>query len=215
VFEASLLSATAAKSRFLRAFRDSNFIKLHRDDEAEPWSEVFSAYWSAMAEMLASEHGHQNRAKGDWTMAYNSWKAMTDKIVRSFQVSIFPFWAVPCLYVVANNLRILATKADQSEQKSGAVNYDDIETEIIGSTKKFENLTDAVRQVNRMFSICQADRYYRIQRLFNAKIYRAPIDESKKWGLYYITNLLFKMYFKVWNRPWFGDSDDYSSTQSI
>lgn len=25
----------------------------------------------------------------------------------------------------------------------------------------------------------------------------APIEESRKWGLYYITNLLFKTYFKV------------------
>jgi len=26
---------------------------------------------------------------------------------------------------------------------------------------------------------------------------RAPIDESRKWAIYYITNLLFKTYFKV------------------
>ena len=26
---------------------------------------------------------------------------------------------------------------------------------------------------------------------------RAPIEESRKWGLYYTTNLLFKTYFKV------------------
>jgi hypothetical protein len=28
---------------------------------------------------------------------------------------------------------------------------------------------------------------------------RAPLEESKKWGLYCITNLLFKIYFKVWH----------------
>lgn len=26
---------------------------------------------------------------------------------------------------------------------------------------------------------------------------RAPLDESRKWGIYYITNLLFKTYFKL------------------
>jgi hypothetical protein len=30
--------------------------------------------------------------------------------------------------------------------------------------------------------------------------YRAPLEESKKWGLYYITNLLCKIYFKVRNK---------------
>jgi hypothetical protein len=157
-FEASLSSATAVKTRFLRPLRDANFVQLHRDDEAEPWSEVFSAYWSALAEMLAAEHGHPNRVKGDWTRAYNSWKAMAERMVRAFQSSIFPFWAVPCLYVVGNNLRIIALKADESAQTTGNITYDDIETEIIGSAKKHENLSDAVRLVNRMFSICQADR---------------------------------------------------------
>lgn len=27
--------------------------------------------------------------------------------------------------------------------------------------------------------------------------YRAPIEESRKWGLYYVTNLLFRIYFKL------------------
>ena len=157
-FDASLSSATAVKARFLRPFRDANFVELHRDDEAETWSEVFSACWSALAEMLAAEHGHPGRVKGDWTRAYNSWKAIADKIIRAFQGSVFPFWAVPCLYVVGNNLRILAIKADESEQKSGSINYDDIETEIIGSASKYENLSETARQVNRMFSVCQADR---------------------------------------------------------
>jgi hypothetical protein len=161
IFDASLSSATAVKARFLRPFRDTNFVELHRDDEAEPWSEVFSAYWSALAEMLAAEHGHPSRVRGDWARAYNAWKAMADRLIRGFQGSVFPFWAVPCLYVVGNNLRILALRADEQEQKSGNINYDDMEAEIIGSTNKYEYLSDAVRQVNRMFSTCQADRYHR------------------------------------------------------
>lgn len=28
-------------------------------------------------------------------------------------------------------------------------------------------------------------------------MHRAPIEDSRKWGLYYTTNLLFKTYFKV------------------
>ena len=158
MFEASLSSPLALKARFLRPFQGANFVALHRDDEAEPWSDVLSAYWSALAEMLAAEHGHQGRVKGDWTKAYSSWKAMADKIIRAFQSSIFPFWAVPCLYVVGNTLRILAIKADESGHKSSDINYHDIETEIIGSANKHENLSETARQVNRMFSVCQADR---------------------------------------------------------
>jgi hypothetical protein len=158
-FEASLASATAAKARFLRPFRDTNFVDMHRDDEAEPWSEVFSSYWSALAEMLAAEYGRQGRVKGDWTKAYNSWKTLADKLIRAFQGSIFPHWAVPCLYVVGNTLRRLAIKADESDQKSGNVNYDEIEAEVVGSVNKHENLSETARQVNRMFAVCQADRY--------------------------------------------------------
>lgn len=28
-------------------------------------------------------------------------------------------------------------------------------------------------------------------------MFRAPIEESRKWGLYYVTNLLFRIYFKL------------------
>ena len=28
-------------------------------------------------------------------------------------------------------------------------------------------------------------------------LFRAPLEESRKWGIYYTTNLLFKTYFKV------------------
>jgi hypothetical protein len=157
-FEASLSSSMAVKARFLMPLEGSGFLQLHRGDEAEVWAEIFSAYWSALAEMLAAEHGYHSRHRGDWTRAYNAWKTMADKVIRAFQGSVFPFWAVPCLYVVGNNLRILALRADDSEQKPSNMAYEDLEAEIVGSTRKHENLSDAVRQVNRMFSICQADR---------------------------------------------------------
>ena len=28
-------------------------------------------------------------------------------------------------------------------------------------------------------------------------VYRAPLEDSKKWGIYYTTNLLLKTYFKL------------------
>ncbi|KAI5843883.1 hypothetical protein DFP73DRAFT_527139 [Morchella snyderi] len=44
-------------------------------------------------------------------------------------------------------------------------------------------LEDAARIVNRAFTVCISDR--------------APLEESRKWGTYYIVNLLFKTYFKL------------------
>ena len=46
-----------------------------------------------------------------------------------------------------------------------------------------DKLEDAARQINRVFSLCVGDR--------------SPIEESRKWGAYYIANLQFKTYFKV------------------
>lgn len=33
---------------------------------------------------------------------------------------------------------------------------------------------------------------------FLSRQFRAPLEESRKWGIYNTTNLLFKTYFKVW-----------------
>lgn len=33
--------------------------------------------------------------------------------------------------------------------------------------------------------------------LFDTHLRRAPLDQSRKWGIYYTTNLLFKTYFKL------------------
>ena len=46
-----------------------------------------------------------------------------------------------------------------------------------------EKLEDAARVINRGFMICISDR--------------AMMDDSRKWGTYYMTNLLFRVYFKV------------------
>ena len=48
---------------------------------------------------------------------------------------------------------------------------------------------------------------------------RAPLEESRKWGLYYTTNLLFKTYFKVdlpfWPRYGIQELKPYSWIQLV
>lgn len=46
-----------------------------------------------------------------------------------------------------------------------------------------QNLEDCARQLNAIFSLCLMDR--------------SPLEDSKKWGIYYIINLLFKTYFRL------------------
>lgn len=46
-----------------------------------------------------------------------------------------------------------------------------------------QTLADCARQLNALFGLCLTDR--------------APLEESRKWGIYYIINLLFKTYFRL------------------
>jgi hypothetical protein len=155
--------------------------------EANAWIDVLSAYWSAVGELhFAEESSSQGKMRDvDWTKPYQAWKEVVNAVIRGYQGSVFPAWSVPCLYVAGKYLRILAIKADDStKQKTGNVTYNEgFQDDVVGSLGKNENLQDAVRQINRIFSLCVSDR--------------APLDDSRKWGLYYITNLLFKIYFRV------------------
>jgi len=91
-------------------------------------------------------------------------------ISRGFANGGWPNWLLPVLYVSCRHLRNFAILADEEDKKDG---------------KKAEKLEDAARYLNKMFTLCLSDR--------------APLEESRKRGTYYIVNLLFKTYFKVWD----------------
>ena len=96
-------------------------------------------------------------------------------VIRGFSNSNWPNYFLPVLYQTSNSLRIVAMRVDHylsicnKGPKSGEQTQ--------------EKLEDAARVINRGFTICIADR--------------ASIEESRKWGTYYMSNLLFKMYFKA------------------
>ena len=96
-------------------------------------------------------------------------------VIRGFSNSNWPNYFLPVLYQTSNSLRIVAMRADHylSISNKGPKSGEQIQ----------EKLEDAARVINRGFTICIADR--------------APIEESRKWGTYYMSNLLFKMYFKA------------------
>jgi hypothetical protein len=130
--------------------------------EVTAWIDVFSAYWAFIGPLLlAEETSNQGKQTVDWTKPYQCWKDVVNAMIRGFQSSTFPYWAVPCLYVGAKYLRDLATKADQAaHQHSGGFSYSaGLSDDALVTVGKNENLEDAARQLNRMFSTCLSDRF--------------------------------------------------------
>jgi len=156
--------------------------KAEQRSELAGWIDVYAAYWKACNELCQLEDGSTD----EWTRVYDMWKELTNALIKGYSSAGFENWTIPCLYTVGRYLRVFAIKADESLQGRGTEPKDVSTTgqdDIMGMMGKNETLEDAARVLNRIFTLCITDR--------------APILDSRKWGLYYITNLLFKTYFKV------------------
>ncbi|MCJ1409108.1 COP9 signalosome (CSN) subunit [Ptychographa xylographoides] len=148
--------------------------------EGNAWVDVYVAYWRAIGELLLIEDG----ILSNWSTIYEAWKEVTNTLIRGYSSANFESWTIPCLYVTGRYLRAFAIKADDnSRAKRGSMFPAGMQEDIAGGVGKNENLEDAARIINRIFTLCVSDR--------------APLAESRKWGLYYTTNLLFKTYFKL------------------
>ncbi|MCJ1288370.1 COP9 signalosome (CSN) subunit [Xylographa opegraphella] len=148
--------------------------------EASAWVDVYVAYWKATGEILAVNNGEM----GCWSRVYESWKGVMNALIRGYSNSGFEAWTIPCLYVTARYLRTFAIRADKEQNVGNGVSFGvDVQDDMAGDHGKNENLEDAARIINRIFTLCISDR--------------APLEISRKWGLYYTTNLLFKTYFKL------------------
>ncbi|KAL7271234.1 COP9 signalosome (CSN) subunit [Rhizina undulata] len=108
------------------------------------------------------------RDDASWKKAYEAQKETTLAVIRGYSNGNWPNWTLPLLYIVCRYLRTIAIRSDDEAKRAG---------------NKPEHLEDAARHINRTFTLCISDR--------------APLDESRKWGTYYIVNLLFKTYFKL------------------
>ncbi|MGH0125493.1 UNVERIFIED_CONTAM: hypothetical protein FKN15_054590 [Acipenser sinensis] len=91
--------------------------------------------------------------------------------LQAFQAHKEENWALPMMYSVALDLRIFANNADQQLSKKGKGKVGDM-------------LEKAAEQLMSCFRICGSDN-------------RAGIDDSKKWGMLFLINQLFKIYFKI------------------
>lgn len=77
-------------------------------------------------------------------------------------------WCLPTLYIINNDLRIVASKAD-----------DELEA-VEGQRKKLE---EAANVISKSFTYCITDR--------------GVLHSSKKYGTYCMIGILFRIYFKV------------------
>ncbi|KAI1101062.1 PCI domain-containing protein [Jackrogersella minutella] len=155
-------------------------------EETTGWFEIYLTYWKAVGEIIAVEGSRKDgkSSNASWTKVYEAWKDLTLQVIRGYTHYEFENWTIPCLYVAGKYLRLFAIRADE-ERKSGnevtseSVMQDDFDPE----SEEHKMLEDCTRHLNRIFQTCLNDR--------------APLEESRKWGIYYAINLLFKSYFKL------------------
>ncbi|KAK4451666.1 protein CSN12 [Podospora aff. communis PSN243] len=156
-------------------------------EELQGWTELYSAYWKGVGELLAvqdSSSANGKSSQASWAKVYEEWKEVLSILIRGYNSSGFESWTIPCLYVTGKYLREFAIKAD-AERGSSLDNttepnfQDDFDPE----SQKNHYLEDCARQLNRVFNLCLSDR--------------APLETSRKWGIYHVANLLFKTYFKL------------------
>ncbi|KAK5171121.1 COP9 signalosome (CSN) subunit [Saxophila tyrrhenica] len=156
--------------------------------EAAAWMEVFTTFYRFVGFLVAAEEAQNagQAREADWSGVYDSWKDVVNALYKGYQSTVLAAWTIPCLYVAGKYLRVFAIKADEktaSQRDSGMAFGGIQEEDAFNPDSKNEKLEDAARQINRIFGLCISDRN--------------PLDESRKWALYYTANLLFKTYFKL------------------
>ncbi|KAB8261997.1 hypothetical protein BDV32DRAFT_120898 [Aspergillus pseudonomiae] len=158
----------------------ANGLKLPKQEQ-NAWIDIFSTYWTAVGEVTKFT---DSPSSASWVKVFNSWKDLANILIRGYTNFGLQAWTVPCLYVVGKYLRIFAMKADAELSSQDSVAFgDNFQDDIAADFEKSAKLEESARIINRMFTLCLSDR--------------APIEESRKWGIYNTTNLLFKTYFKI------------------
>ncbi|KPI44322.1 uncharacterized protein AB675_8611 [Cyphellophora attinorum] len=156
----------------------SSNVKLPKD-QGSAWVDIFVDLWTCIRELASIEAG----VGGDWSKAFNAYKDLCNHLVRGYTNNGFPAWTIPCLQTTGQYLRRIAIRADRESRNVDGNDIADGLSDDIIKTQKNEYLEQAAWVINRMFSICLSDR--------------SDLSESRKWGIYSTTNLLFKTYFKL------------------
>ncbi|KAI1383887.1 PCI domain-containing protein [Hypoxylon trugodes] len=170
-------------------YSDGNRPRLSQE-ETTGWLEIYLTYWKAVGEILAVEglRTDPKASNSSWTKVYDAWKDLTLQVIRGYTHYEFENWTIPCLYVAGKYLRLFAIRADEERRNSNEDNTETVmQDDFDPENEENKMLEDCTRHLNRIFQTCLNDR--------------APLEESRKWGIYYAINLLFKSYFKLNSTP--------------
>ncbi|XP_072268658.1 PCI domain-containing protein 2 isoform X2 [Pyxicephalus adspersus] len=107
----------------------------------------------------------------DFVEAYKCQTVVVQSFLRIFQGHKEENWALPVMYAITLDLRNFANRADQQLVKKGKGKIGDM-------------LEKAAELLMSCFRVCASDT-------------RASFDDSKKWGMLFLVNQLFKIYFKI------------------
>lgn len=171
--------------------------------ELDAWTDVFYHYWLTAGTILAvggdviapgtvslptaghvSERADLLLQQPSWTKVYEAWKDFSQVLTRGYRAGTFAAWTIPCLYVAGKYLRVFALHADKERiTKPADDEAMNLQDDFDPEAEARQSLEDCARQLNAIFGLCLMDRN--------------PLEESKKWAIYYIINLLFKTYFKL------------------
>ncbi|KAF7589844.1 COP9 signalosome (CSN) subunit [Aspergillus hancockii] len=173
-------NATRVSSDLRYSLFQATGLKLPKQEQ-NAWIDIFSAYWTAVGEITKFT---DSPSSASWVRVFTLWKDLANTLIRGYSNFGLQAWTVPCLYVVGKYLRVFAMRADAELSSQDSIGYgDNFQDDIAADFEKNARLEEAARIMNRMFTLCLSDR--------------APIEESRKWGIYNTTNLLFKTYFKI------------------
>ncbi|KAI0474087.1 PCI domain-containing protein [Xylariaceae sp. FL0804] len=167
-------------------YNDQSRVRLSKE-ETSGWLEVYLSYWKAVGKILAAE-GLRSDAKASWTDVYQAWKDFTLHVIRGYSNFGFENWTIPCLYVAGSYLRLYAMRADAERNRSAEnTAMTGFQDDFDPQAEEHKQLEDSTGHLTKIFQLCLTDR--------------APIEESRKWGVYYSINLLFKTYFRLNSEP--------------
>ena len=125
--------------------------------EGNAWVEIFVALWSAVKELLATEH---SLPQASWWKTFDAYKEVCNLVIRGYSSHGFQAWTVPVLYVTGKYLRLFAVRADTESKSKETMSFGNgFSDDVVGSLGKNDKLEQAAWIINRMFTICLSDRY--------------------------------------------------------
>ncbi|EFR04426.1 hypothetical protein MGYG_07433 [Nannizzia gypsea CBS 118893] len=154
--------------------------------EGNAWVDVYTAFWKAAGELIKLDDPNFTlSSRGTWTALFGHWKDIAVLLNTNYSSSTLEAWTLPVLYVVGKYLRTFAIKADAEAAQDPDTTFND----------GFQDDIVCIRCCSLSFPL---------PGLYSEFLFvpnRAPVEESRKWGVYNTINLAFKTYFKLGSIP--------------